>query len=193
MYQKNLFARLTIVNSSEIKHNYNISSLHADYVFFCHLSFLICKNRASSLKLSHHIDQCNDIQLKINTASQSLALVEQHAEDVASESSAAFVEIKKLLQQKVYRFLVLFYSTLSLQKQLSSLARSIERKLQYYEEYDALRTIVGNPGFSATHPSFFEVLNRIDAAITFMRSHVCVVFSLTVTVYSLPTQIRQII
>ena len=149
-------------------------------------------NRASSLKLSHHIDQCNDIQLKINSTSQSLALVEQHAEDVATESSAAFAEIKKLLQQKVYIFIFIFFHvTLFLQKQLSSLARSIERTLQYYEEYDALREVVGNPGFSATHPSFFEVLNRIDAAITFMRSHVCVVFP---CYYPSPlTLLRQII
>ena len=55
------------------------------------------------------------------------------------------------------------------------MARSIEGTLQYYEEYDALRVIVGHPAFSAVHPMFFEVINRIDSSITFMRAHVYII------------------
>jgi hypothetical protein len=99
---------------------------------------------------------CGAIEGEVEGALESLALLEREYGVVASKTGALHEACEALVSQ---------------QGQLQRFADSVASKLAHFHEVERATARLSSPGFVPTDESFTALLQRLDAAVAFIREH----------------------
>ncbi|XP_026886252.2 conserved oligomeric Golgi complex subunit 3 isoform X1 [Electrophorus electricus] len=106
--------------------------------------------------LSCYQEQCDAILTDVNAALEHLDSLQKQYLFVSTKTGTLHAACEQLLKE---------------QSELVDLAESIEQKLSYFNELEAINTKLNSPTFSVNNEGFIPMLSKLDDCIEYVSSH----------------------
>uniref|UniRef100_A0AAY5EQM3 Conserved oligomeric Golgi complex subunit 3 n=1 Tax=Electrophorus electricus TaxID=8005 RepID=A0AAY5EQM3_ELEEL len=123
---------------------------------FFFIELTVPPNRKTRECLSCYQEQCDAILTDVNAALEHLDSLQKQYLFVSTKTGTLHAACEQLLKE---------------QSELVDLAESIEQKLSYFNELEAINTKLNSPTFSVNNEGFIPMLSKLDDCIEYVSSH----------------------